>query len=49
MLTIPGHKGNATFLPTPVRIAITKNTTNKLLARMWGKKEPSYIAGKNVS
>jgi hypothetical protein len=44
MLTISSHKGNANqnhtkFHLTPVRLAIIKNTTtNKVLVRMWGKR-----------
>jgi hypothetical protein len=34
---------------TPVRIAITKNTTNKGVGEDVGKKEPSYTAGGNAS
>jgi hypothetical protein len=37
------------FYLTPVRIAITKNTQQQMLARLRGKKEPSYTAGGNVS
>jgi malate synthase len=38
------------FHLTPVRIAITKSTTNQqVLAKMWEQKEPSYTAGGNAS
>jgi hypothetical protein len=48
MLIISGHKGNANQNHTkihlaPVRIAIIKNTTNNVLARMWGKRNPNPL------
>jgi hypothetical protein len=36
------------FYLTPVRIAIIKHHQQQMLARMWGKKEPSYTTGRNV-
>jgi hypothetical protein len=43
MLTISNHKGNANqnhtkILPHPVRIAIIKNTTNKMCLQAGGEK-----------
>jgi DNA-binding transcriptional regulator YiaG len=37
---------------TPVRLAVIRNITGvsqQVLARMWGKKEPSYTAGENAN
>jgi hypothetical protein len=53
MFTIPGHKGNATkttlrFHLTPVRIA-SINTITTNIGEDTGKKELSYIAGRNTS
>jgi hypothetical protein len=37
------------FHLTPVRIAIIKNTANNNVGEDFGKKEPSYTFGGNVS
>jgi hypothetical protein len=54
MLTIPAIKEMQIkiilrFHFTPVRIAVIKNTTNNKYWSGFGKKEPSYTAGVNVS
>jgi hypothetical protein len=42
-------KTTLSFHLIPVRIAIIKNTTNNKCCQGCGEKEPSYIAGGNVS
>jgi hypothetical protein len=51
MLTIPGHKGNANENHTkiPPHPCVHQEYHQQMLARMWGKKEPSYTAGGNVN
>jgi hypothetical protein len=48
MFTISGHKGNANQnhtknSPHPVRIAIIKNTTTQMLAKMQGKRHAHTV------
>lgn len=41
-------KNTLRFHLTSVRMAVTKKTKNKQLTRMWGKKKPFFIVGRNV-